>query len=378
VSSYRSSDSCCVSRLHRRVSHAYLRVILSIANPAAAEVDLFSFDDAPSTSTPAPAADSSFDAFQTAPVPAANDDFGDFQQIAPSSAVQFDAFGSSPAPAQQQTGFVAFGATSQSIDTMQQMPMGGGSGQLNAMNDVFGNMSLQSQQMSTAPAPVAAAPVADNGDDFGDFEDAEPSAAKSPVKSLDPLSKLISLDGLTKNPKKEEKSSEPVGSNDTADPFGQNQQTNPQMGFSNNITGFGAGVMAAGGNVGIDNISLMAPQGMGGQMMGQPNPNQQQQMGGQMMGQPNPNQQQMAGGMGFGGGMSQQQMYQMQMMRQQQMMGMQTNQGNMNQMGQQGMMNGGMGNMGMQPNQGMMNNMGNNNMSNMMGGQSGHGFGQFQ
>ena len=84
--------------------------------PAAApEVDLFSFDTPASAPAPAANGDASFDAFQTAHAPTptltappisaaaatANDDFGDFQQIAPTSAVQFDAFGSTPAaPAQ--------------------------------------------------------------------------------------------------------------------------------------------------------------------------------------------------------------------------------------------------------------------------------------
>ena len=161
------------------------------APAAAPEVDLFGFDDA----APAPTAPANgqFDAFQNAsvapppvaaPTPAGNDDFGDFQQIAPSSAVQFDAFGAAPA---QQQSFDAFGAA----PVQQQQPV-------NAMNNAFGNMT-----MSPTPTATNNAAPPNNNDDFGDFEDADPSSAASPQKSSDPLSKLISLDGLSKNVKKE-------------------------------------------------------------------------------------------------------------------------------------------------------------------------------
>lgn len=188
---------------------------------AAPEVDLFSFDDAPAT-TPSQPVNNTFDAFQTAP--AANDDFGDFQEIAPTAPVQFDAFGTSAAaPTSQQGGFDAFGGSTNTMNTMQQNQGMMGNQQMganmNAMNNAFGNMNVQSQQMPTA---TLAAPTGGDDDDFGDFADAEPSAAKTPAKSSDPLSSLISLDGLTKNVKKEKTADEPVVN-----------QTNPQMGMNN-------------------------------------------------------------------------------------------------------------------------------------------------
>lgn len=197
---------------------------------------MFSFDDTPVT---APAQTSTFDAFQTAaPTPAANDDFGDFQEIAPSSAVQFDTFGTSIAPSFQSGGFDMFGGSSSTMNTMQQnhgmmanQQMGSN---INAINDVFGKISLQNKQIPSATPTTNA----DNDDDFGDFADADPSSAKSLEKSSDPLSKLISLDGLTKNVKKEEKINEPVVVNDAAAQYLQDKKTNPQMGMTKNPMGF--------------------------------------------------------------------------------------------------------------------------------------------
>ena len=203
-------------------------------------MDLFSFDDAPAAA-PAQPSNNTFDAFQTAPAPAANDDFGDFQEIAPTSAVQFDAFGSSAAPTSQLGGFDAFGGSSNNMNQMQQnqgmianQQMGSN---MNAMNDAFGSMGFQSQPMpaATSSAPAAAA---ENDDDFGDFEDSAPTAAKASTRSSDPLSKLISLDGLTKNVKKVEKMNEPVVANDAAAHYMQEKQMNPQMGVPSNPMGF--------------------------------------------------------------------------------------------------------------------------------------------
>jgi hypothetical protein len=67
-------------------------------------------------------------------------------------------------------------------------------GNVQNMATAFGNMTVgQTQQMQ---APVA------TDDEFGDFADAAP---KSPpvlkTNPSDPLAKLVSLDGLSKNPK---------------------------------------------------------------------------------------------------------------------------------------------------------------------------------
>lgn len=159
----------------------------------APEVDLFSFD-APAGGALAPSVDS-FDAFQAAPVAAplaANDDFGDFQQIAPTSfPTKFDAFGASPAV--MSPAFDAFG----SAQTTLSPPM-------TTMSNAFGHMSMSSRPIAANATNTPPAAAADN-DDFGDFEDADPVAFKSAQKSSDPLSNLFSLDGLSKNPKKEVK-----------------------------------------------------------------------------------------------------------------------------------------------------------------------------
>ena len=189
--------------------------------PAAPVVDLFSFDAPVATAAAVEAADNSFDAFQTAapppPVAANADEFRDFDQIA-SSAAQFDAFGAAPAAPAQQQSFNAFGGGPANLMQQTQSPS---AVHMNAMNNTFGNMGIQQNPMSTAAIPVmansttaappaAAAPVTSTDNDgFGDFEDAKDpfSSPKSPDESNDPLSKLISLDGLSKNTKKEVKSS---------------------------------------------------------------------------------------------------------------------------------------------------------------------------
>ena len=316
--------------------------------PAAPEVDLFGFDDVPS-STPAQA-DNSFDAFQSAGAPAAvaappaaNDDFGDFQQIAPSSAVQFDAFGSAPAP--QQASFDAFGAAP------SQPPAAAAGSNMNTMNGAFGNMNFQS---APSPAATMSAPTASgDDDDFGDFADAEPSSAKLNVTSSDPLSKLISLDGLSKNTKKEVKKESPN--------FAANQQYGFQQQSSQPV------VMGVGQTGDI------------GEVFGQLMTNNQPAQGQQRMGQQTNQQMQPNAGMNTMGGNNNM------------MGGMQGNMGQMNQMGMQGngnmgqlntqMMGGqtmggmqgqGMGGMGMQGHMNNMQGMGgmNNNMNtNQMGAQ---------
>ena len=357
--------------------------------PAAPEVDLFSFDTPASAPAPSAGVDTSFDAFQTAPaptpalasppasVPVANDDFGDFQQIAPTSAVEFDAFGSAPAAPAQQS-FDAFGGA-----PAQMQPV-------NAMNNAFGNMTMQSQpqQMPTMTTP---APIAGN-DDFGDFEDADPVSVKSPEKSSDPLSKLISLDGLSKNPKKEEKKeSKPI---DFSQPLGgssgMSSMGGEQGGFQPQP------VLGTGQQGDIGEVF--------GSMLNQQQQQQQQQQ--QMMKQQQMMQQQQ-GMANMGMGMNGQQLNQMggmggMMGGQQPQQGMMNNGGMMSgNMGMGGQMQGNMGMMGgqqMQPQMnnnmmgGQMNMMGNGNMNmmgnnmqgqmpmmgnmmgNMMGGQSGQGF----
>jgi len=339
--------------------------------PAAPEVDLFGFDDVP-TSTPAQA-DNSFDAFQSAGAPApaavaappaASDDFGDFQQIAPSSAVQFDAFGSAPAP--QQASFDAFGAA----PSQPPAPVGNN---MNTMNDAFGNMNFQS-----APTPAATMPVptaSGDDDDFGDFADAEPSSAKTNVTSSDPLSKLISLDGLSKNTKKEVKKE----TSNFAAPqqYGFQQQNNSQPVMGVGQTGDIGEVF---GQLITNNQQAQAQQRMGQQMNPQMQPNAgMNMMGGNtnMMGGMQANQMgmqqmspQMMGGQKMMGGMQGQGMGGMGMpgnTNNMQGMGMQGNTNNMQGMGMQGNANNMQG-MGMQGNMNNTQGMGGMNM-NQMGGQ---------
>ncbi len=222
----------------------------------APEIDLFSTDVAAS---PAPA-DATFDAFQSAPTDTSTKQ----------NSEQFDAFGDFSSPvAQSQTQqqssaqFDAFGVSSQATQSVSSptpnMNMMGGNPQMNNMNAMFNQMNMgqqnqmglqqmnmnqmnmnqmhmnqmnmnQMNQMNMAQQPAnsanfgammggqqagaqdkaTAAPAVQNDDDFGDFADA--NQTKSVNTSADPMSKLISLDGLTKNneSKKKSKANDPI------------------------------------------------------------------------------------------------------------------------------------------------------------------------
>jgi epsin len=355
-----------------------------VPEAAVPELDLFSFDAAPTTS--APIADHSFDAFgSSSPAPTAtmvslpppslqqqthpsaavttHDDFGDFATA--SSAVQFDAFGTAP-PSAQPT-FDAFGSSPPPMATM---------------NNAFGNMSMSSSSssgpnnMMNTNNSIPANTAVGSNDDFGDFEDADPFANKSSQTSSDPLSKLISLDGLTKKPKKVEGKpdtgapidfSKPLGGmggaatlgdnfeaplvlgtgkqGDIGEVFGQLMESTPKPGMmvgqqKNNGIGMASSVGGMGGMMTGGDNNMMGGQPMYPQMqMGMGQPQQQSMMFNQ-------------GNMGMmGGNMSLQQQQQQQ--QQQQMMMMQ----------QQMQMQGGM----MQPQMGNMMGMHGQQM-NMMGG----------
>jgi epsin len=180
---------------------------------AAPEVDLFSFD------TPAPAAvDDDFDAFQSAgdSAPAPVDPF------AAPAAPSFDPFGTAPMapPVVQQFGAFATSMpvsnTNMAFTTTNAMgnptifqpmtqPMGGG------------------LQFNSMPAKNQVAFGHSDNDDFGDFEDAAAAPAMT-AGSSDPLSKLISLDGLSKNSKKQDKLNEPIIANAAAAVFVQEKE----------------------------------------------------------------------------------------------------------------------------------------------------------
>ena len=245
------------------------------------------------------------------------------------------------------------------------------------MMNVTGTMGGMQQQQ---PVPVKST---GGDDDFGDFENAVTSAAAVSTSS-DPLSKLISLDGLTKNTKKDTVNMlhQPIAATPAAQQYLQYQQNaqtqglqnltlNPAMSFRgidglNKPMDFGVvppsnlangQPVMGGGNVtagGADMISMMSP-------IPQQNSSIQQmvQITPQQMGQMTPQQIMFAQQQ-----MMAQQMMAQQMMAQQQMQmqsGMSQNQhgmgmsssmnvnqmGGMNpQMGQMGGMNPQMGQMG--------------------------------
>lgn len=271
-----------------------------------------------------------------------------------------------------------------------------GNNNMAGMNNAFGNMSMQQQQqpmmngaaamggfqqpmssgnvMASQPAPAPA-----NDDDFGDFEGASPS--KAPATSSDPLSKLISLDGLSKNAKKEDKINEPIVATPAAANYVNQQQQIQQVHKSTNAAASfqgldglnkpsnfdskapmsnrtpGQPVMASGdaGKKTSELIGMMSPQMMGTQQPQQMAQPQQQQANAAM-------QQQMA---------MQQMLLQQQMMQQQQM-GMNNPNMAMNPQMQNQYMQG-----GMNPNmQGGMNAFQGGMNPNMQGGMNMQGMGQ--
>ena len=347
---------------------------------AIAEVDLFSFD-APAEPAPAPvAADAGFDAFQSAPASAADTGFDAFQS-APAPAplvppVAQDPFGDFIGPAvhaqPQNVQFDAFGNNN--------VMAAGSNNNMAAMNNAFGNMNIQQQQTMTngggmmggMQQPMASANVMSGGsgmqpvtapandDDFGDFEDASPS--KATTTSSDPLSKLISLDSLTKNPKKEDKINEPIVATPAAANFVNQQQQIQQVHQSTNAAASFQGIDGLNKSSNLESKKPVSTRKAGQPVMGASDGSGKTELIGmmspEMMGQQQVPQQQ------NNLAMQQQLMMQQQMMLQQQRM--------MQQQQQMGMMN----NQNMMMNPQMMTNpnmMNNPQMNYMQGGMSMHG-----
>lgn len=172
------------------------------------EVDLFSFDVPAPEPAPA-AANDDFGAFHS--TPAADDDFGAF--VASKTGAQPDPF-AAPNPATQPSpaSFDAFGNSNNNNNNIG----------MNNMTNAFGNMNMAQQpQPQMQQTPMMGAPAgggraqpqmqqqtpmmggtALGDDDFGDFADAAPkSTAAGNSKPSDPMAKLVSLDGLSKNTK---------------------------------------------------------------------------------------------------------------------------------------------------------------------------------
>jgi hypothetical protein len=279
-----------------------------------------------------------------------------------------------------------------------------GGGMMGANNNAMAGRAttgVMGNGKTLAPAP------ADFDDDFGDFEGVSggppvgSATASSTRKSSDPFGGLISLDGLSKNSKKEDKLNEPIVINAAAAQYMQDKQQGvgvaaPQntaksaaMSFAGidglpkspppNSMGIGmGGAMGMGsmsypaassgmnpsvmGSASSGNASLIGaldpqlmipqppkpqqPQGMVGMTPQQQQQQQQQMMQMMMMQNPQMMQQMMMNG-GQMTPQQQQQMMQMMMMSQQQMMG---GQGGGNMMGGGNNMMGGQGGyMGGQP-----------------------------
>ena len=194
-------------------------------------VDLFSFDDPVPAPTPTPAAT------------AQDDDFGDFASAggaaaplaatmtsdpfaAPQPTAQFDAFGGMQQQ-QQQHSFDALGS-SQTAQIFQPSSnantfRGGMQQQSNVMGGSGMNGFQQHSQQHQQPQFGA------NDDDFGDFAAATAPTKSAPMgasSSSDPLSKLISLDGLSKNSARsqEDKLNQPIIANAAAATFVQEKE----------------------------------------------------------------------------------------------------------------------------------------------------------
>lgn len=158
--------------------------------PYHSEIDLFSFDDpSPAPAPPAAPVSDDFGAFHATPTPAppADDDFGAFVA---SKAAQPDPF-ATPVPqpvAVPNTTFDAFGNNS-AIPQSNTL-----TGNVQNVTNAFGNMNMGQPQQVQAPST--------GEDEFGDFADAAPKTLATPISNpSDPFSKLVSLDGLSKNPR---------------------------------------------------------------------------------------------------------------------------------------------------------------------------------
>jgi ENTH domain len=267
------------------------------ATSGAAEVDLFSFDEP----SPAPvshstaAVDDDFDNFQSAPgnssAPSLVDPFAVPVAAQQSSVAHFDIFdgGNVPAAAAQPS-FDAFGSVASSHSnpmmssntgmTMQQPPIMGASNVMgfgNAAPSATGVSSMNGmlppvQQHTTFHAP---------DDDFGDFADATTTKKNvmSNPSSSNPMSKLISLDGLSKNNSNslEDKLNQPIIANAAAATFVQ-EKDQIQATVKQSVGGKGSSMSFAGID-GLHKSSMMASGGGQMPMMMMPPPSNVGMMG---------------------------------------------------------------------------------------------------
>ena len=183
---------------------------------------------------PAPPGDTGFDAFQSAQP--SFDAFGVSsggnnvqQQIATTKTDSFDAFGemtsaeasSQPQELRAHEKFDAF-SSAPTLSTQQNNTFDafGYNNNANSMNDMFGNMNMDKMPTNDKIMDGGRTKkIVQDDDGFGDFADGNTATAQS---KNDPLSNLISLDGLTKNSKKEDKSSESILFNKAAKDYASN------------------------------------------------------------------------------------------------------------------------------------------------------------
>jgi epsin len=264
----------------KKVKSKKKKAVAAAPAPAEPTVDLFSFDASPA---PAPATgdEDDFDTFQSAggggATAVASAGFSDpfaapVQQpivAAPMQQTQFDAFGGAVSAPMQASQFDAFGTVNpspsqfapsmglnsnvmsqnSSVNVMGGNSMGRPAG--NAMGIGGGMSSAQSQQQN-------------DDDDFGDFAGASSSkAAPLGPASTNPLNKLISLDGLSKNTNKlEDKLNQPIIANAAAATFVQEKE---QIQAAVKQSAKGSSMSFAGID-GLHKSSMMGSGGMGGQL----------------------------------------------------------------------------------------------------------------
>jgi hypothetical protein len=265
----------------------------------------------------------SFGDTSPAPVPAAaNDDFSGFHSAGagPSATPSNDPFGGDPfgaGPASAPTSISSMGqpqpdpfathpqqpASMNNINAMNNMfgnmSMAGGAGGMNpmmggmnpmmggmnpmmgAVNPVMGNNVMGAGMMGTnnnvmgggaangmmgVVKPAATASSVDYDDDFGDFEGAsggQPAVAPvGPSKSSDPFGGLISLDGLSKNTKnKESKLDQPIIVNAAAAQYMQDKQLG--IGVAAPQDSAKSTAMSFAGIDGLQKSAPVNPMGMG-------------------------------------------------------------------------------------------------------------------
>ena len=249
-----------------------------------ADVDLFSFDDPAPVVQSIAALDDDFDSFQSAPgnasAPSLVDPFAAPVAVQQPSSAQFDLFGGGMvAPAASQPTFDAFGSAAsgppimsgmmmqqQQPPTMGATPMMGFAHAAPPASSTMNGMQSPMQQHAAFQA---------QDDDFGDFADATTTKKNvmSNSTSSNPMTKLISLDGLSKNNSNslESKLNQPIIANAAAATFVQ-EKDQIQASVKQSSSGKGGSSMSFAGIDGLHKSSMMSSGGGQMPMMMMPPP----------------------------------------------------------------------------------------------------------